>query len=119
MADPQFCTKCGKRMFEIALPGHAVTLRCAQCTPVKVQLPKSTRTTVAKVVKHFDEMPLKSNEGDTYYVETMNAVCRYDAKLEDWQILQLDQFKWDNPEDKHNNRRAAIMAQRARKKHDG
>lgn len=73
------------------------------------------KTTAAKVVKTYQDMPVVGNDGDTYYVEDINAVCRYDSSVGpdgDWQILRLDQF---DGQYKGNNRRQAIMEQRKRR----
>jgi hypothetical protein len=80
-------------------------------------LPKTTHDTgrVAAVIEHYDEMPLQGEDGDTYYVTTMNAIVRWCDKAQDYQILPIADFKLPHPEDEFNNRRAAIMAQRARK----
>jgi hypothetical protein len=103
----------------IALPGQMDSVRCLPCTPTTVQLPKTKHDTgrVAAVIEHYDEMPLQGDDGDTYYVTSMQAIVRWCDKAQDWQILPLSDFKMMHPEDEHNNRRAAIMAQKARKKH--
>lgn len=112
------CSTCGKQMQRIALPGQMDSFRCLPCTPTTVQLPTSPFKTKRKaaVLENYQDMPLPGeNDGDTYLITSMNAVCRWDAEKEDYQILQLDAFKWPKPEDEFNNRRGAILAQRARK----
>ena len=109
------CTKCGRQMQRIALPGQMDKFRCLPCTPTTVQMPGKAKATVSKVVKSYQEMPVSGNDGDTYFVEDMQAICRFDAEKDDWQILRLDQFKWEHKDDQFNDRRGAILAQRARK----
>jgi hypothetical protein len=95
------------------------TFRCLPCTPTTVQLPTNPNKTrrEAAVLEHYDEMPLTGrNDGDTYFITSMDAICRWDAKENDYQILPLNLFRWPKPEDEFNNRRGAIMAQRARNK---
>jgi len=73
----------------------------------------------AAVLEHYDEMPLPGrNDGDTYFITSMDAICRWDAEKQDYQILQLNQFRWPKPEDEFNNRRGAILAQRARRENE-
>jgi hypothetical protein len=61
-------------------------------------------------------MPLPGrNDGDTYLITSMNAICRWDAKEKDYQILPLEAFRWPKPEDEFNDRRGAIRAQKAKK----
>lgn len=112
MAD--YCEKCGNRLVELALEGYATTSRCIKCTPVKVTLPGKVKSVHSAVVKGYTDLPLKGEDGDTYYLEKERIVCRYDKSLEDWQIIRLARF--DTHDDSENDRRGAIMAQRARKK---
>ena len=112
------CDNCGKvkvwRAQEAMLPYQ----ECPNCKQPTVLLPKTGHDTgrVAAVIEHYDEMPLTGQDGDTYYVTSMNAIIRYDGQAQDYQILPIADFKLPHPEDEFNNRRAAIMAQRARKK---
>lgn len=113
------CDTCHKQLTRIVLPGQIDIFRCLPCTPTVVQLPQNSLKVKRKagVLEHYHQMPIVGeNDGDTYYVTSMNAVCRWDAEKQDYQILQLEAFKWPKPEDKFNNRRGAILAQRAKKK---
>ena len=110
------CDVCLKPMTRVALPHQMDIFRCLPCTPTTVLIPQRRTKRKAAVLEHYDEMPLPGrNDGDTYFITSMDAVCRWDAEEQDYQILQLSDFRWPNPEDEFNNRRAAIMAQRARK----
>lgn len=111
------CDICLKQKTLVALP-HQNTFRCLSCTPTVILLPPSLKTKrEAAVLEHYDDMPLPGrNDGDTYFITSLDALCRWDAKKQDYETIQLDQFRWPKPEDEFNNRRAAIMAQRARKK---
>lgn len=116
----EICEDCGNVLVFRSTEGACAipTLLCPACTTVTVKLPhnslKAKRT--AAVLEHYREMPFQGkNDGDTYYITTMDAICRWDAKENDYEILQLNAFKWPNPEDKFNNRRGAILSQRARK----
>ena len=91
---------------------------CPNCgTQTRIELPKTKHDTsrVAAVIEHYQEMPLCGDDGDTYYVTSMNAIVRWCDKAMDYQILPIADFKLQHPEDEHNNRRGAILAQRARK----
>lgn len=117
----EMCDKCGKNMILVSLPGQMDTLRCLRCTPTTVLLPPAGfRIQIrreARVVEYYDEMPMAGkNNGDTYFVTSMKAICQWDAEEQDWQILSLDKFRWPKPEDEFNDRRGAIMAQRAKRK---
>ncbi len=104
-------------MQRISLPGKMNYFRCLPCTPTVVQLPENAlkASVKAAVLEHYDDLPLLGNDGDTYYITEMNAVCRWDAKAQNYQTIRLDAFKWPKPEDEFNDRRGAILAQRARK----
>lgn len=110
------CDICLKPKTRISLPAQLDTFSCLPCTPTTVLLPHRRTTREAAVLEHYDEMPLPGrNDGDTYFITSMDAICRWDAKEQDYQIIQLDQFRWPNPEDEFNDRRGAILAQRARR----
>ncbi|KKN00636.1 hypothetical protein LCGC14_1135910 [marine sediment metagenome] len=114
----QYCDACGSVLVYRTQPGMLDQLQCPKCTTTIVQLPANDLKAKRKaaVLEHYDEMPLlECEDGDTYYITSMNAICRWDAKEQDYQILDIADFKWPKPEDEFNNRRGAILAQRARK----
>jgi hypothetical protein len=68
---------------------------------------------VAISVKKHQDIPLIGVPGDCYYLENINRLVEWDEERQDWKILTLNQV-----EDRYNDRRGAILAQRERKKHE-
>lgn len=115
----QYCDACDSVLVYRKQPGMLDQLQCPACATAIVQLPANGLRAGRKaaVLEQYDEMPLlECEDGDTYYITSMNAICRWDAKEQDYQILDIASFKWPKPEDEFNDRRGAILAQKARKK---
>lgn len=54
-------------------------------------------------------------EGELYFCKDMNAFVTWDKDVKDWKIINEGTSAIENPVDEHNDRRGAIMAQRARR----
>lgn len=114
------CANCGKVKVWRSPPAAIAYQECPRCTQPVIKLPKTKHKTsrTAAVIKDYHEAPLSGEDGDTYYVENMKAVIRWDKEKQDYQILQLTEFHLERPADEFNNRREAILSQRARKSHN-
>lgn len=69
------------------------------------------------IVDSYQHMPV---EGDDviYFCKDLNSVCKWSVEAQDWKAMSMEHFAPHLATDMHNDRRAAIRDQKARKKHE-
>lgn len=71
-----------------------------------------------RTVDNYQELPFFGQPNEIYFCKDMNKLVVWDENAKDWHIVTTmygeDPYPY-HPEDEHNDRRGAIMAQRKRR----
>ena len=67
-----------------------------------------------KKVHTYSALPVNKEPGVIFFVRDLGKVVRWDEARQSWQLLDPDALASSHTDDRHNDRRGAILAQKAK-----